>query len=90
MHREIARLRAENTALRAALAHSKDPCTYCQLPFEEMAKCKHGFPGCSRADDMTGCREFGAAMQLHQLQEAVRTYLSTGISKAELHKLIKP
>ena len=60
-------LRAENTYLRAALAVSKDPCLYCQLPADEMAKCKLGFPGCGRADDMTGCPEFGASMQVKEL-----------------------
>jgi hypothetical protein len=60
---------AENTRLRAALAVSKDPCVYCQLPAEEMAKCKSGFPGCARMDDLTGCPEFGAAMELADLKQ---------------------
>lgn len=39
-----AELIAENTRLRAALAVSKDPCRYCQLPADEIAKCKSGCP----------------------------------------------
>lgn len=61
----------ENTRLRAALANSKDPCVYCQLPSERMAECRHGFPGCARADDMTGCPEFGAMLELHYRDERI-------------------
>lgn len=59
---------SENTRLRAALATSKDPCVYCQLPADEMAQCRAGFPGCARMDDITGCPEFGAMMQLDAVQ----------------------
>lgn len=69
---KIAELERENTHLRAALATSKDPCIYCQLPAEEMAKCRSGFPGCARADDMSGCPEFGAMHELHMTQELLR------------------
>lgn len=65
---ELSRLRAENDRLRAALAVSKDPCVYCQLPAAEMAKCKSGFPGCDRADDMTGCPEFGSSYELSMIK----------------------
>lgn len=66
-------LRDENARLRAALAMSKDPCLYCQLPADEMAKCKAGFPGCARADDTAGCPEFGSAMALAMLEEEHNT-----------------
>lgn len=66
---ENERLTKENAHLRAALANSKDPCVYCQLPAERMAECRSGFPGCARADDMQGCPEFGAAMELHCVNE---------------------
>lgn len=69
-------LRDENVRLRAALAVSKDPCLYCQLPADEMAKCKSGFPGCARADDTTGCPEFGSAMALAMLEEECKTLRS--------------
>lgn len=49
---EIERLRAENDKLRAILATSNEPCVYCGLRAEDMAKCASGFPGCGRADDM--------------------------------------
>lgn len=75
---KVERVTTENTHLRAALATSKDPCIYCQLPAEEMGKCKRGFPGCARADDLSGCPEFGAAMELHDTQrerDALRSAL---------------
>lgn len=62
--RELAEATAENNRLRAALASSKDPCVYCQLPKDEMAKCRSGFPGCARADDLMGCPELGAALEV--------------------------
>lgn len=49
---EIERLRKENDFLRGVVANSDLPCLYCRLSAEDMNKCKHGFPGCSRADDM--------------------------------------
>ena len=48
----VAQLRKENDVLRKKLAESKEPCVYCGLPAEDLAKCPHGFPGCGRADDM--------------------------------------
>ena len=53
----------ENTRLRAALANSDQPCIYCTLSKEDWAKCEHGFPGCSRADDAMGCPELGASLE---------------------------
>lgn len=60
----VGEVQKENDHLRAAISFSKDPCTYCSLPADEIAKCRAGFPGCARMDDMTGCPEFGAMMQL--------------------------
>lgn len=45
-------LAAENDRMRALLAYGSDPCVYCGLPKDDMAKCASGFPGCGRADDM--------------------------------------
>ena len=59
---------AENTRLRAALAHSDQPCVYCSLPADKWAECSRGFPGCPRGDDACGCPELGAAMYLHDIQ----------------------
>ncbi len=59
---------AENTLLRAALAHSDQPCAYCSLPADELAKCTSGFPGCGRADDALGCPELGARMRVDELE----------------------
>lgn len=67
--RAIWTLRAENERLRAALATSKSPCVYCSLPAEDMAQCKSGFPGCSRADDLMGCPELGASFDNQKLRE---------------------
>lgn len=68
---QLAASQDENTRLRAALAVSKSPCVYCQLPKEEMAKCKSGFPGCARMDDLTGCPEFGSSLNEAHLREAL-------------------
>lgn len=64
----LAAAERDNTHLRSALAVSKDPCRYCQLPAEEMAKCRSGFPGCDRADDMMGCPELGASLALQDAE----------------------
>ena len=64
----LAATERDNTHLRSALAVSKDPCRYCQLPAEEMAKCRSGFPGCDRADDMMGCPELGASLALQDAE----------------------
>ena len=50
--RNIEKLREENDKMRALLAYGSDPCVYCGLPKDDMARCAHGFPGCGRADDM--------------------------------------
>lgn len=71
--KELAEVRIENTRIRAALAVSKDPCIYCQLPAADIGKCAAGFPGCARADDISGCPEFGAAMQLHDVEAKLAT-----------------
>lgn len=62
---------AENTRLRAALAMSDQPCAYCILPADEIAKCESGFPGCARADDMSGCPELGARLERDELQREI-------------------
>jgi len=64
MKSTVSEIESENTRLRAALAHSDQPCSYCSLPADEIAKCKSGFPGCGRADDMMGCPHLGAAWEL--------------------------
>lgn len=68
LREEIAGITSENTRLRAALASSKDPCIYCLLPKEQMAECRSGFPGCSRADDLLGCPELGASLEVERLE----------------------
>lgn len=42
----------ENDKLRGLLAKGKGDCVYCQLPADQIAKCKSGFPGCARMDDI--------------------------------------
>lgn len=42
----------ENDTLRAILAKSDLDCVYCGLPADQVIKCIHGFPGCSRLDDV--------------------------------------
>ena len=79
----------KETHLRAALANSKDPCVYCQLPLAEMAKCKSGFPGCGRADDMSGCPEFGSMMIEHMLREELATLRENVRRLAETAKFLE-
>lgn len=45
-------IKKENDKLRGLLAWGNDPCIYCGLPRDQMARCQSGFPGCARADDM--------------------------------------
>lgn len=49
---KIKELEADNDRLRVMLSNSNQPCFYCGLSKRWMSKCKHGFPGCARADDM--------------------------------------
>lgn len=83
----LAATERDNTHLRSALAVSKDPCRYCQLPAEEMAKCRSGFPGCDRADDMMGCPELGASLALQDAEiqawnAAIEAAAQAAISKS--------
>lgn len=68
LERELTEATSENNQLRAALASSNDPCLYCQLPKDEMTKCRSGFPGCARADDLMGCPELGSAFEAERLE----------------------
>lgn len=94
--RELNEATAENTRLRAALASSKDPCVYCQLPKDEMAKCRSGFPGCARADDLMGCPELGASLEADRLEselanarlDAARYKYLRALNKCEFALLI--
>jgi hypothetical protein len=78
LERELAEANGENTRLRAALANSAGACVYCQLPKEQWAACRSGFPGCARADDAMGCPELGAAMELHAARERIRRLEAAG------------
>lgn len=53
MEGELREKDAENKKLRALLAASDADCPYCELPAHEMERCEMGFPGCSRADDLS-------------------------------------
>lgn len=96
LERELTESTAENTRLRAALASSKDPCLYCQLPKDEMVKCRSGFPGCARADDLMGCPELGAALEVERLEhelanarlDAARYKYLRALNKCEFASLI--
>ena len=48
----VHRLEQENDVLRGLLAKGGSNCVYCGLAAEDISKCKHGFPGCSRMDDL--------------------------------------
>jgi len=49
---QLAEVSKENDKLRGLLAWGNDPCVYCTLPRAEMQRCRSGFPGCARGDDM--------------------------------------
>lgn len=49
---EAERLRVENDTLRGLLARGDKDCPYCGLPAADIAKCRSGFPGCARMDDI--------------------------------------
>ena len=68
---EVERLKAENDKLRAKLGNSREPCAYCGIPADRLLECRHGFPGCPRADDMVLCGHFGAAWEAAQMREAL-------------------
>jgi hypothetical protein len=52
MSRTADDLEKENSVLRGLVAKGKGDCAYCQLPAAEIMKCKMGFPGCARMDDI--------------------------------------
>lgn len=80
--KEIERLATENTYLRAALAHSDQPCAYCTLPAERWGECRSGFPGCARGDDAVGCPHFGAELKYMELVGELRPHIDA-INTAE-------
>lgn len=47
----------ENDLLRGLLAKGDEDCIYCGLPAADIAKCKSGFPGCARMDDIMTTQE---------------------------------
>lgn len=67
-----ANLERENNALRAALAQSELPCVYCSKPRTDWVKCDLGFPGCSRADDASGCPALDEAAHVGELRELLK------------------
>lgn len=48
--RDNADLEKENAKLRYLLAKGSDPCIYCDLPANDIARCTDGFPECGRAE----------------------------------------
>lgn len=94
---KLAAVAEENTRLRAALAHSDQPCAYCTLPAERWGECQHGFPGCARADDAVGCPELGARMEADQLRATLEKiaghcsgglcYFTSDAKHAQLHDI---
>jgi len=49
---KLQELQNENTKLRFIIADSNLDCIYCRLPKTDLSKCKSGFPGCGRMDDL--------------------------------------
>ncbi len=76
LERELREVQSENIRLRAALANSNGACVYCTLPREQWAECRSGFPGCARADDVMGCPELGAALELQEAKAQIRLLIA--------------
>ena len=70
--KRLERLEKENEHLRASVANNGGPCIYCNLPKNEWAKCRDGFPGCGRADDAMLCPNVGAALEAEEQLAALR------------------
>lgn len=64
---ELERLRKENDILRG-IATKIMPCHYCGV--DHIAKCPHGFPGCSLADDLS-CAEDCMAQEIIKLRKEI-------------------
>lgn len=64
---ELERFRKENDILRG-IASKIMPCHYCGV--DSIAKCPHGFPGCSLADDMS-CAEDCMAQEIIKLRKEI-------------------
>jgi hypothetical protein len=56
-YRKMEEAKQENDKLRGLLAQGKGDCVYCGLPAADISKCPHGFPGCSRMDDIVNAPE---------------------------------
>ena len=56
-YRKMEESKQENDKLRGLLAQGKGDCVYCGLPAADISKCPHGFPGCSRMDDIVNAPE---------------------------------
>ena len=54
---EVEALR-ENDVMRGIIANSDMDCVYCSLPKAEMSRCRSGFPGCGRMDDIVLAPDF--------------------------------
>lgn len=76
---ELVRLRKENDALRKIVAESSMDCIYCGLSRDDMNRCRSGFPGCARADDM-----LAEASSLNDLLERNRLLSSIALSAVAL------
>lgn len=61
MASELLEIRHENDVLRGLLAKGEKDCVYCGLPAADISKCRSGFPGCARMDDMMAAPTLVAA-----------------------------
>lgn len=65
------RLLNENDILRGLVAKGQGDCVYCGLKAEDMAKCKSGFPGCARMDDIMAAQETEKDRQINHLRMSI-------------------
>lgn len=62
----------ENDTLRGLLGNSAKDCVYCGLPATDQAKCRYGFPGCSRADDQMLNKHFADGYRADCAEQEVK------------------
>ena len=86
-------LLTENDKLRGLLAAGQGDCVYCGLPAADIAKCPHGFPGCTRMDDIVNKHETAVEMENTNLRVDVlnlRDALKSLTDKLEANDGRKP
>lgn len=73
-HDDLTAVLDENNKLRGLLAKGQGDCEYCQLPAKDIAKCRSGFPGCARMDDIINAPVIEAESVLLAIEQVLSTW----------------